>query len=378
MPYHRNGGRNYTIDLRPRGYSHRVGPYSTGSSSKAVALQMEAMIRELVFTMPEAVDTLRAGGITLPALHAAKITGRLHGLLKDVTDPLLTDAVRDFLRVHDDPRYETVMKRVLDVAPAGARASWLKEPNSVVLIVRRYRELGLSGGTERREMSGVRLLLKQCFGKAVAAEIMDQVKLRPDSRGRTRWLTRNEIARLRECAGDWWIAIGFAIATGLRRGEIFGLQVKDVDFQTGAVVVPAGKTARARRRVPLGGESLEALRAWVAEEKLEEPDPLFGSITTHQLRKAWEQIRSAANLPDVRFHDLRHTYAVHCAKAGMPLGELQQRLGHASITMTMRYAVYQPPMASTHYDRALSDMGLAGESATTLVTTSPSTDTDSV
>ncbi len=61
---------------------------------------------------------------------------------------------------------------------------------------------------------------------------------------------------------------------------------------------------------------------------------------------------------DVRFHDLRHTYAVHCAKAGMPLGELQQRLGHATITMTMRYAVYQPPVASVHYDRALTDMGL--------------------
>jgi hypothetical protein len=36
-----------------------------------------------------------------------------------------------------------------------------------------------------------------------------------------------------------------------------------------------------------------------------------------------------------------------------------QRLGHASIQMTMRYAVYQPPMVSTHYDLALADMGLA-------------------
>ncbi len=116
---------------------------------------------------------------------------------------------------------------------------------------------------------------------------------------------------------------------------------------------------KAMRRVPLGGESLDALGGWVTEEGLGEADPLFGSITTHTLRKAWEQIRSAAGLADVRFHDLRHTYAVHCAKAGMPLGELQQRLGHASIVMTMRYAVYQPPMASTHYDRALSDMGLA-------------------
>jgi len=79
-------------------------------------------------------------------------------------------------------------------------------------------------------------------------------------------------------------------------------------------------------------------------------------------------------LDDVRFHDLRHTYAVHCAKAGMPLGELQQRLGHATITMTMRYAVYQPPVASVHYDRALSDMGLDGLSVPTLLPTPPSPD----
>ena len=62
----------------------------------------------------------------------------------------------------------------------------------------------------------------------------------------------------------------------------------------------------------------------------------------------------------------------------MPLGELQQRLGHASITMTMRYAVYQPPMASTHSDRALSDMGIDGVSVPTLVPTPPSQDPVSV
>ncbi len=374
MAYRRHGGAYY-VDARPSGYGHRVGPLSTRSRSKAIAQAMEAAIRELASTgRHEALDALREGRISLPDLHTAKVTGRLHEFSREVTDPSLADAIRDFWGAHPDARYKTAMDRVLEVAPTGARVSWLADPGHVALLVRRYRELGLSGGTERREMSAVRLLLREQVGKAAAAEIMDQVKLRPDSRGRTRWLTRTEIARLRECAGDWWIVIGFAIATGLRRGEIFALQIKDVDFQAGAVVVPAGKSARARRRVPLGGESLDALGSWLTEEGLGEADALFGSVTTHTLRKAWEQIRSAAGLADVRFHDLRHTYAVHCAKAGMPLGELQQRLGHASIVMTMRYAVYQPPMASTHYDRALSDMGLAGENVTTLVTTSPSPD----
>ncbi len=101
---------------------------------------------------------------------------------------------------------------------------------------------------------------------------------------------------------------------------------------------------------------LDLLRIQVDSEGKE--DLVFGNVAEKTLRPAWEDARRAAGLEDVWFHDLRHTYAVHCAKAGMPLGELQQRLGHASITMTMRYAVYQPPTASTHYRQALSDMGL--------------------
>ena len=52
-------------------------------------------------------------------------------------------------------------------------------------------------------------------------------------------------------------------------------------------------------------------------------------------------------------------YAVHCAKVGMPLVELQQRLGHATIAMTMRYAVYSPPVVSAHHQLALEGLGLA-------------------
>ena len=145
----------------------------------------------------------------------------------------------------------------------------------------------------------------------------------------------------------------------MRRGEILAMRVRDLDLAQGLIVIPKGKSVRARRVVPLGGEVLELLRNWVESMKLGEKDRVFDAALEETLRPAWEAVRRAADLEDVWFHDLRHTYAVHCAKAGMPLGELQQRLGHASITMTMRYAVYQPPTASIHYSQALSDMGMA-------------------
>ena len=43
--------------------------------------------------------------------------------------------------------------------------------------------------------------------------------------------------------------------------------------------------------------------------------------------------------------------------------ELRQRLGHATITMTQRYAVYAPPIQSVHYQAALDGMGMAGDTA---------------
>ena len=39
----------------------------------------------------------------------------------------------------------------------------------------------------------------------------------------------------------------------------------------------------------------------------------------------------------MRLHDLRHTYGVHCARAGVPLARIQKLMGHATLAMTLRY-----------------------------------------
>ena len=103
---------------------------------------------------------------------------------------------------------------------------------------------------------------------------------------------------------------------------------------------------------------LHLLRLWVESEHLGEGDHVFATVAEKTLRPAWVPARRAAGPQHAWFHDLRPTYSLHRANAGTPLGEPQQSLRHASITMTMRYAVYQRPMASTHYSQALSDMGL--------------------
>jgi integrase len=287
------------------------------------------------------------------------VNGGLRDLVVIRDDPPLAEAVRAFIAAHADER-------------ANARASWVVEPNNFSKLVRLYRERGLSADTERRELTGVLAFVGARFGDEARKALRKAVRLRSSGRRgwRTRWLSGNEIARIRESSGDWWIVVGTAVATGLRAGELLSLRVRDLDFEAGTLVVQAGKSVKARRVLPLGGEILGMLRGWVAAHDLEPGDRLF-EVTKRQLRRAWERIREDAGLHDVRFHDLRHTYAVWCAKSGMPLVELQQRLGHATITMTQRYAVYAPPTASVHYDAALKQMGLGGDEAPDVPTVVP-------
>ena len=58
----------------------------------------------------------------------------------------------------------------------------------------------------------------------------------------------------------------------------------------------------------------------------------------HQLRKAFEAAREAIGKYDLRFHDLRHTYASMLAEAGEVMTTVQALLGHSSLVVTSRYA----------------------------------------
>ena len=56
------------------------------------------------------------------------------------------------------------------------------------------------------------------------------------------------------------------------------------------------------------------------------------------LKRAWQEAKDLAKVTDFRFHDLRHTYATHRLRRGMPLAYLSKIMGHADISQTMKYA----------------------------------------
>jgi len=72
---------------------------------------------------------------------------------------------------------------------------------------------------------------------------------------------------------------------------------------------------------------------------------------TRYIKTAYNNAVAAAKLDDVNFHTLRHTFASWAAMRGVSLKELQELLGHASLTMTMRYAHLAPERLRTAVTR---------------------------
>ena len=153
-----------------------------------------------------------------------------------------------------------------------------------------------------------------------------------------------------------WI-VAFAMGTGLRKGEQWALRLEDVkaDNATPHVVVrfsrPGFPTKGGQpRRVPLFGLGLDAARAWLATLDRYAPNPhalMFPSGRGRHRHaqnacRGWERALRLLGLTKTRWHDLRHTAGTSLVNGWWgrrwTLEEVQRLLGHATVTMTERYA----------------------------------------
>lgn len=143
-----------------------------------------------------------------------------------------------------------------------------------------------------------------------------------------------------------------ALTTGMRRGELLGLRWDDVDLEhsrlyvrrqrtyvRSEVVEGPPKTQGSSAPLALDARTLELLRTIPRTSEYVVNDPRtgrpYGNATT--FRTDWQNAVKAAGLPQIRFHDLRHTCASILANAGVPLPLAQQRLRHWSPAMTQHY-----------------------------------------
>jgi integrase len=137
-------------------------------------------------------------------------------------------------------------------------------------------------------------------------------------------------------------AIRLLLLTGARRGELLAARWRDIDIDAGVWTKPAGTTKQKTiHRVPLS-EAAVRLLAGMREQAVDDAEWLFpaslkGGHRT-DVREAWDALRLAADIPDVRLHDLRHSFAAVLASQGLSLPIIGALLGHSSPTTTARYS----------------------------------------
>lgn len=170
-----------------------------------------------------------------------------------------------------------------------------------------------------------------------------------------------------------------AISTGMRKGELLALRWKDVELdaellrvratlkrdKAGAWVWAEPKTRRSRRQVALSPVAVTTLRAHRLrqhEERLKlgaawtdydlvfctaAGTPLFGG----NVYRAFKRLQRRAGLPDIRFHDLRHTCATMLLAARVNPKIVSEMLGHASVAITLD--VYSHVLPDMQQDAAI-------------------------
>jgi integrase len=125
--------------------------------------------------------------------------------------------------------------------------------------------------------------------------------------------------------------IRFAIATGMRRGEILAMKWQHIDLADRSLLIPFTKTGHSRT-IPLAGEAVAIL---TMESK--RGDVVF-PIKGEAFRLAWDRITTRAKIDDLRFHDLRHEAISRFFEIGLTTPEAASISGHRDARMLFRYA----------------------------------------
>jgi integrase/recombinase XerD len=171
----------------------------------------------------------------------------------------------------------------------------------------------------------------------------DKMPLPPKGSKMPDLLSRGEVQKILSCCRSLKHRTGLMLAygTGMRVSELVNLKVSDLDSERNTIRIRSGK-GRKDRDVDFTPGIKQCLRAYW--KTYHPQDWLFYTKTPHTpiTVGSFQKNYTAAKLKaEVHkrggIHALRHAFATHQLEAGMPLPRLQQLLGHAHITCTLRY-----------------------------------------
>ncbi len=184
--------------------------------------------------------------------------------------------------------------------------------------------------------------------------------------GRDRILTDEEMGRLLTAGQEsrspyLFPIILLALTTGMRQGEILGLKWNDIDLENRVAHIRDTKNS-SPRSVPLVDSILDELKR-LYEKRQPHKDYVFASHTTFgqiDIKKIWQTALKNLHINNLRFHDLRHTFATLAAKQGASNLELATAMGHKTLQILKRYT-HMEAETTRKYSIGITQMFVLGE-----------------
>ena len=218
-------------------------------------------------------------------------------------------------------------------------------------------------GLADKSIQNILQLMRELLRKAADHDLLRQVPemkflLPPAPEYEILVLSQNEENKLMHCAEEKDLAVQLCLYTGLRIGEVCGLQWQDIDeyHQTmtirrtvlrlnvkeedhkTALVINAPKTASSFRTIPLPDQLIEKL-LMIRNDLFKPEDFIFGKkdkpADPRNIQRRFQRLLQRAELPPIRFHNLRHTFTTRMLELGTDVKTVSAILGHSSVKTTI-------------------------------------------
>jgi len=204
-----------------------------------------------------------------------------------------------------------------------------------------------------RDLACLSKILSMAFdNELIDSNPMRRVRLLKESPSRERFITADEEKKLfKQLTGrrdHIRSVVTIALNTGMRRGEILGLQWEHVNFLARTIFIAKSKTGRTRT-IPMNDivfKELTALKQDAGPKEFVFSNSRTG-VNIDSIKTGWRNACEDAGLVNLRFHDTRHTFATRLRANGVHEWDIRDLLGHASVRMTSVYT-HQTPANLCH------------------------------
>lgn len=313
MPTIRKKGEGqYHVQIRKRGYPTQTKTFSKEADAKRWATIIESEMERGVFVSRSEAEAT---------------------LVKDVLQRFATEILPTKRSEQSDKsRIKTLMEAFGDY-----RLASLSSTQVAAFRDKRLKVVGPQSVIH--EMNLLSRVLKTAsmeWGIALPGGLPTaQVRKPTKPRGRDRRVTANEIAKILETteSAELRTIVTLAVESGMRRNELASLVWEEIDLKKQTAYLPKTKTD-IPRTIPLSKTAIKALKCFGTRK-----DGRVFSLQPESMSQAFERACEShrANIPGVRFHDLRHEATSRLFEKGLNVMEVASITGHKTLDMLKRY-----------------------------------------